>query len=129
MRTACVARRPESRWALRISAFASGSTAGYTVTRRGGNVTPITPTLRLLFHFLAGVTREWRQLRLRIGARFIEEWNISATLVASDAGFAFEADARARSRSEDRDSRRGKVKSGAGFSGVQRRSESSSMAG
>ena len=45
--------------------------------RLGANETPITPdSFRLFFDFLPSLAKEWRNLRLRIGRRFIEEWNV-----------------------------------------------------
>ncbi len=50
---------------------------GYTVARRGASVNDITPdSFRLLFDFLPTLRAEWKDLRLRIGRRFIEEWRI-----------------------------------------------------
>ncbi len=50
---------------------------GYTVARRGANVAPITPDhFRLFLDFVPTLRRDWRELRLRIGRRFLEEWRI-----------------------------------------------------
>src|ERR1700722_20468849 len=77
MRTVPLQGAPELSVGGANFAFRKRLDGGYTVARRGANVTPITPDhFRLLFDFLPAVTREWRQLRLRIGRRFIEEWNI-----------------------------------------------------
>jgi glycine/D-amino acid oxidase-like deaminating enzyme len=77
MRTAPLQGAPEFSVGASNFSFRKRLDGGYTVTRRGGNVTPITPDhFRLLFDFLPAFTREWRDLRLRIGRRFIEEWNI-----------------------------------------------------
>lgn len=77
MRTAPLQGAPEFSVGGSNFGFRKRLDGGYTVARRGGNVTPITPDhFRLLIDFLPALTREWRQLRLRIGRRFIEEWNI-----------------------------------------------------
>jgi glycine/D-amino acid oxidase-like deaminating enzyme len=50
---------------------------GYSVSRRGGSISEITPdSFRLFFDFLPSLTKSWRELRLRVGRRFIEEWRI-----------------------------------------------------
>ena len=61
-------------------AFRKRLDGGYTVAQRGANVSPIVPdSFRLFFDFLPSLTKQWRELRLRIGRRFIEEWNIPRT--------------------------------------------------
>jgi len=46
--------------------------------QKGKMISLATETERtLFFDFLPALTREWRELRLRIGRRFIEEWNIT----------------------------------------------------
>ena len=58
-------------------AFRKRLDGGYTIAHRGANETPITPdSFRLFFDFLPSLAKEWRNLRLRIGRRFIEEWNV-----------------------------------------------------
>ena len=77
MRTAPLEGAPELSVGGAGFGFRKRLDGGYTVARRNANVTPITPDhFRLLFDFLPALTREWRELRLRIGRRFIEEWNI-----------------------------------------------------
>jgi glycine/D-amino acid oxidase-like deaminating enzyme len=77
MRTAPLEGAPELSVGGAGFAFRKRLDGGYTVARRNANVTPITPDhFRLFFDFLPALTREWRELRLRIGRRFIEEWNI-----------------------------------------------------
>ena len=51
---------------------------GYTVARRGANVAPLTPDhFRLFADYVPTLRRQWRELRLRVGRRFIEEWRIA----------------------------------------------------
>jgi glycine/D-amino acid oxidase-like deaminating enzyme len=58
-------------------AFRKRLDGGYTIAQRGANETPITPdSFRLFLDFLPALAKEWRNLRLRIGRGFIEEWNI-----------------------------------------------------
>jgi len=58
-------------------AFRKRLDGGYTIAQRGANVTPIVPdSFRLFFDFLPAFAKQWRDLRLRIGRRFIEEWKI-----------------------------------------------------
>lgn len=48
---------------------------GYSVAQRGASVSDITPdSFRLFFDYLPAWKTEWRDLRLRAGQRFAEEW-------------------------------------------------------
>ena len=77
MRTAPLEGAPEYAVGASNFAFRKRLDGGYTVAQRDANVTPITPdSFRLFFDFLPSLAKEWRELRLRIGRRFIEEWNI-----------------------------------------------------
>ena len=50
---------------------------GYSVANRGGAVSEITPdSFRLFVDYLPAWASEWRDLRLRIGARFRDEWKV-----------------------------------------------------
>lgn len=50
---------------------------GYTIARRNGDVSHVTPdSVRLFFDFLPAYRKSWRELRLRIGRRTIEEWRM-----------------------------------------------------
>jgi len=50
---------------------------GYTVASWSGNVVDIVPdTLRFATDFLPALRLQWRQLRLRIGGKFLEEWQV-----------------------------------------------------
>ena len=58
-------------------AFRKRQDGGYTIARRGAVVSELTPDhFRQFFDFLPAVRREWRELRLRIGGRFREEWRM-----------------------------------------------------
>lgn len=77
LRTAPVAGAPETSVGGGDFAFRKRLDGGYTVARRGASVSDITPdSLRLFFDFLPTLRTEWKDLRLRIGRRFIEEWRI-----------------------------------------------------
>lgn len=50
---------------------------GFTVTRRNANVVNIVPdSFRLLTDFLPSLRTSWRELRLRVGQSFIDEWRV-----------------------------------------------------
>ena len=77
MRTAPLDGAPEYAVGALNFAFRKRLDGGYTIAQRGANETPITPdSFRLFLDFLPALAKEWRNLRLRIGRRFIEEWNI-----------------------------------------------------
>ena len=77
MRTAPLDGAPEYAVGASNFAFRKRLDGGYTIAHRGANETPLTPdSFRLFFDFLPAFAKEWRNLRLRIGRRFIEEWNV-----------------------------------------------------
>jgi glycine/D-amino acid oxidase-like deaminating enzyme len=77
MRTAPLDGAPDYAVGASDFAFRKRLDGGYTVAQRGANVTPIVPdSFRLFFDFLPSLTKQWRELRLRIGRRFLEEWKI-----------------------------------------------------
>jgi glycine/D-amino acid oxidase-like deaminating enzyme len=77
LRTAPLDGAPETTVGGGDFAFRKRLDGGYTVARRGASVNDITPdSFRLLFDFLPTLRTEWKDLRLRIGRRFIEEWRI-----------------------------------------------------
>jgi glycine/D-amino acid oxidase-like deaminating enzyme len=56
-------------------AFRKRLDGGYSIARRGATYNDITPdSFRLFFDFLPSLAKNFRELRLRIGRRFIEEW-------------------------------------------------------
>ncbi|HUZ63573.1 MAG TPA: FAD-binding oxidoreductase [Acetobacteraceae bacterium] len=49
---------------------------GYTIANREASIVEIVPdSFRLFFDFLPILQMEWRTLRLRLGSRFLAEWN------------------------------------------------------
>jgi glycine/D-amino acid oxidase-like deaminating enzyme len=74
MRTAPLEGAPDYAAGASNFAFRKRLDGGYTIAQRGANETPITPdSFRLFFDFLPSFAAEWRNLRLRVGRRFIEE--------------------------------------------------------
>ncbi len=58
-------------------AFRKRLDGGYTVAHRGASVAEIVPdSFRLFFDFMPALRVQWRELRLRVGRRFLEEWRI-----------------------------------------------------
>lgn len=91
MRTAPLEGAPEYAVGASNFAFRKRLDGGYTIAHRGANETPITPdSFRLFVDFLPAFAKEWRNLRLRIGRRFIEEWNVPRRW-ALDAPSPFES--------------------------------------
>jgi glycine/D-amino acid oxidase-like deaminating enzyme len=77
MRTAPIAGAPEITAGGSDFAFRKRLDGGYTVTRRGADVAPIVPdSFRLFLDFLPALRTSWRELRLRVGRRFVEEWQM-----------------------------------------------------
>jgi glycine/D-amino acid oxidase-like deaminating enzyme len=77
MRTEPLEGLPEYAVGASNFAFRKRLDGGYTIAQRGANVTPITPdSFRLFFDFLPSLAKQWRELRLRVGRSFIEEWSV-----------------------------------------------------
>ncbi len=58
-------------------AFRKRLDGGYTVARRGATMAPIVPdSFRLLADFLPSLWSQRKELRVRVGRRFIEEWRL-----------------------------------------------------
>jgi glycine/D-amino acid oxidase-like deaminating enzyme len=77
MRTAPLDGAPNYAVGASDFAFRKRLDGGYTVAQRGANVAPIVPdSFRLMFDFLPSLAKQWGELRLRVGRRFIEEWKI-----------------------------------------------------
>ena len=56
-------------------AFRKRLDGGYTIARRNANVADITPDLfRLLLQYLPTLRRNYGEVRLHLGRRFMEEW-------------------------------------------------------
>ena len=72
-------------------AFRKRLDGGYTVARRNGTITDITPdTLRYWREFLPALRTSWKDLRLRIGGQFLTEWRMPRRW-ALDTASPFEA--------------------------------------
>jgi glycine/D-amino acid oxidase-like deaminating enzyme len=58
-------------------AFRKRLDGGYTVARRNANVADITPdSFRLFLDYMPSARKSWKELRFRIGSRFITEWSM-----------------------------------------------------
>jgi glycine/D-amino acid oxidase-like deaminating enzyme len=58
-------------------AFRKRLDGGFTIARRNAAIADIVPdSFRLFSDFLPTLRTSWRELRLRIGRRFVEEWRI-----------------------------------------------------
>lgn len=58
-----------------IFAFRKRLDGGYTIARRNASISEITPdSFRLFASFMPSLRKSWRELRLRVGGRFITEW-------------------------------------------------------
>ena len=91
MRTAPLEGAPEYAVGASNFGFRKRLDGGYTVAQRNASVSSITPdSFRLFFDFAPALIKQWRELRLRIGHRFIEEWRTPRRW-ALDAPSPFEA--------------------------------------
>jgi glycine/D-amino acid oxidase-like deaminating enzyme len=74
-RTQPISGGPEITAAGSVFAFRKRLDGGYTIARRNANVADITPdSFRLLLQYLPTLRRNYGEIRLRIGRRFLEEW-------------------------------------------------------
>jgi glycine/D-amino acid oxidase-like deaminating enzyme len=56
-------------------AFRKRHDGGYSIAMRNANVVPIVPdSFRLFADFVPSLIKQWHELKLRIGSRFLEEW-------------------------------------------------------
>lgn len=77
MRVAPVAGAPEPAAGAGDFAFRKRLDGGYTVAQRNANIAEIVPdSFRFLGDFLPSVARQWHEIRIRVGRRFIEEWRM-----------------------------------------------------
>lgn len=57
----------------------------YNVALRNANIAPITPdSFRLLPEYMASFLSTWRELKLRVGATFLEEWRVPKRWTADE---------------------------------------------
>jgi glycine/D-amino acid oxidase-like deaminating enzyme len=74
-RTAPLSGGPEVTAGGSVFAFRKRLDGGYTIARRNANVADITPdSFRLLLRYLPTLKRNYGEIRLRLGPRFLEEW-------------------------------------------------------
>jgi glycine/D-amino acid oxidase-like deaminating enzyme len=66
--------------------FRKRQDGGFTVSRRNANVVDIVPdSFRLLTDFMPTLRTSWRDLRLRVGRRFIDEWRVKRRWALDEA--------------------------------------------
>jgi glycine/D-amino acid oxidase-like deaminating enzyme len=77
MRTEPINGAPENAVGAGSFAFRKRLDGGYTIAQRSANLAPIAPdSFRLFFDFLPALVDQWRELRIRVGRSFLEEWKI-----------------------------------------------------
>jgi len=77
MRTGPVPGAPEQAGGADGFGFRKRLDGGYSIANRGASVAEIVPdTFRLFLDFLPALRVQWRELRLRLGRRFLEELRI-----------------------------------------------------
>jgi glycine/D-amino acid oxidase-like deaminating enzyme len=77
MRTAPVPDAPEPAAGAGNFAFRKRLDGGYTIAQRNANIAHIVPdSFRYLGAFLPSLVKQWHEIRIRVGRRFIEEWNM-----------------------------------------------------
>lgn len=77
MRTGPLEGPPDCAIGASNFAFRKRLDGGFTVARRNASIAEIVPdSFRLFSDFLPSLRTSWRELRLRIGRRFLEEWRI-----------------------------------------------------
>jgi glycine/D-amino acid oxidase-like deaminating enzyme len=76
LRTAPVEGPPDCAVGASNFSFRKRQDGGFTVSRRNANIAPLVPdSFRLFRDFLPTLSKSFRELRLRVGRRFIEEWH------------------------------------------------------
>jgi glycine/D-amino acid oxidase-like deaminating enzyme len=77
MRTEPLEGGPECAVGASNFGFRKRLDGGYTVARRGATEADIVPdSFRLFFDFLPALRVQWKELRLRVGRRFLTEWQV-----------------------------------------------------
>ena len=75
MRTAPLAGAPEPAAGAGDFAFRKRLDGGYTVAQRNANIAEIVPdSFRFLGDFLPSAAKQWHEIRIRLGRRFLDEW-------------------------------------------------------
>lgn len=75
LRTAPMPGGPEQALGASRYAFRKRADGGYTIAQRSANLAPITPdSFRYLGDFLPALGRQYREVRVRLGREFIDEW-------------------------------------------------------
>ena len=77
MRVAPISGAPEPAAGAGNFAFRKRLDGGYTVAQRNANIAEIVPdSFRFFGDFLPSVAKQWHEIRLRVGRRFIDEWTM-----------------------------------------------------
>lgn len=76
LRTQPLPGGPEQALGASRYAFRKRQDGGYTIAQRNGNIAPITPdSFRYLRDFLPALGKQYREVRLRLGRTFLDEWH------------------------------------------------------
>ncbi len=76
-RTAPLSGGPEITAGGNVFAWRKRLDGGYTIARRNANIADITPdSFRLLLDYLPTLRKNYGEVRLRFGRRFLEEWGL-----------------------------------------------------
>jgi glycine/D-amino acid oxidase-like deaminating enzyme len=77
MRTGPVTGGPEPAAGAGNFAFRKRLDGGYTIAQRNANVAQIVPdSFRFIGDFLPSMIKQWHEVRIRLGRRFLEEWSM-----------------------------------------------------
>jgi glycine/D-amino acid oxidase-like deaminating enzyme len=77
MRTGPIEGGPEHAVGAGNFAFRKRLDGGYTIAQRNANIAEIIPdSFALFFDFAPALIKQWHELRLRVGRRFVEEWRM-----------------------------------------------------
>ena len=77
LRTPPMPGGPEQALGASRFAFRKRADGGYTIAQRTANLAPITPdSFRYLGDFLPALGKQYRELRVRLGREFLDEWRL-----------------------------------------------------
>jgi len=77
MRTGPISGTPEPAAGAGNFAFRKRLDGGYTIAQRNANIAEIVPdSFRFLGDFMPSLVKQWHEIRIRVGRRFLEEWNM-----------------------------------------------------